>query len=80
MEFARGSCGQLSGSCGTPPRPAPRATAPTNAISRVVEKYNSLGGASGADAASPQAVNGQSVGDSEQSHDNVVLPATNGKA
>ena len=81
VEFARGSCGELSGSCGTaPPRPAPRTAASGAAISRVVEKYNSLGGASGAGATSPKAVNGQGMGNGEPSQSNgAAQPITNGK-
>ena len=83
VEFARGSCGELSGSCGAPPRPAPRASAPSAAISRVVEKYNSLGGAGSngsASSATSQAVNGQSAtnGDRVQS-DRAAQDVTNGK-
>ncbi|KAF0302327.1 Methionine-R-sulfoxide reductase B1 [Amphibalanus amphitrite] len=76
VEFAKGSCGELSGSCGAPPRPSPRATAPSAAISRVVEKYNSLGGAGS--GASPS-VNGQSTTNGSRRQSDGVAHETNGK-
>ena len=67
VEFVRGSCGELNGSCGEKPRQLPRATPPSAAISRVVEKYSSLGGASGSSGPTgSQVTSERSVGNSEQ--------------
>ena len=79
VEFARGSCGELSGSCGAPPRPAPRAAAPSAAISRVVEKYNSLGGAGSNGSAAAPAANGQSANGAPRESDGLARHVTNGR-